>query len=115
MRLIFKTPIVPKKNSHRAAVSKSGKMYQYRPKRAVESEDGLHWEAKSQWKAKTLSGPVRVDALFRKTRADCIGLMETVLDALQGIVYENDKQCGECSYGWAELPEGVTAILMVEG
>lgn len=112
--LTFRTPIVPKKNAHRAAVSRYGKIYQYRPKRAVDSEEGLRLEALAQWKGKPLEGEVRVLATFRKTRADCIGLMETLLDAMQGIAYGNDKQCVG-SYSWADLPEGVTAIAEVEG
>lgn len=112
MNFIFKTKIVPKKNSHRAGLSRYGKLYQYRSKDAVDSEESLHWEAKAQCKDPMMRGRVQVVATFRKTRADCIGLLETVLDALQGVAYENDRQVVRLFANWDEngmLEAGETA------
>ena len=114
--LIFTVPIVPKKNSHRAGLSKYGKLYQYRSRSAVDSEDALHWEAKKQWKGEMLKGPVQIIATFKKTRADCIGLLETVLDALQGVAYKDDKQVVRLFACWDEnglLEKGQTAGVML--
>lgn len=110
--VIFKTKIVPKKNAHRAGLSRYGKLYQYRSKSAVDSEEALHWEAKGQCKDPMMLGRVQVVATFRKTRADCIGLLETVLDALQGVAYKDDRQVVRIFACWDEngmLEEGQAA------
>ncbi len=112
MNFIFSSKIVPKKNSHRAGISKFGKLYQYRSKSAVDSEDALYWEAKKQCKDPMTLGKVQVVATFRKTRADCIGLLETVLDALQGVAYKDDRQVVRFFACWDEngmLEKGQTA------
>ena len=84
---------------------------QYRSKSAVDSEDALHWEAKAQCKDPMMLGRVQVVATFRKTRADCIGLLETVLDALQGIAYKDDRQVVRLFAQWDDgmLEDGQTA------
>lgn len=93
--LSFFSYIVPKKNAFRAGVSKNGKPYQYRRKDAKDSQKALHQEAKSQVNRSTFvltKKPVEIRALFKKTGGDCVGLFETVLDALEKAVYANDKQ-----------------------
>lgn len=113
----FTYAIIPKKNAHRIGHAKDGRAYQYRKQTAIDSEYNVWWEARQQFNklpVRRARGPVRVEAVYRKTQADCIGLQETVLDGLQGIVYEDDAQVVEQSSRWereGELPAGVTAIV----
>lgn len=37
---------------------------------------------------------------MKKTRADCIGVLETLLDALQDVAYINDKQVVSFEASW---------------
>lgn len=119
--LDFRTYVVPKKNSKTPRVSRYGKVFLQPNPRAVESENSLHSEAWGLWFAaggdKPTSELVEVRAIFKKTRADLIGVLETILDALQGVVYENDKQVAAFTVQWDHdgeiLPEGVTCRLAV--
>jgi Holliday junction resolvase RusA-like endonuclease len=61
-------------------------------------KEAYHWEAKSQWRAKPLSGDISVTIEFffaTKRRRDLDNQNKLVLDALSGIVYEDDAQIAE--------------------
>lgn len=119
--LDFRTYVVPKKNSKTARISRQGRAYLHRDPRAIESQNSLHSEAWGLWWASgggsPMTEPVEVRAIFKKTRADLIGVLETVLDALEEIVYVNDKQVAAFSVRWdldeELLPEGVTCRVHV--
>ena len=58
-------------------------------------EDRIRWETKSQYHGKPLEGNLscKIEAYFKdKRRCDVGNLSKSLLDALQGILYENDKQ-----------------------
>lgn len=93
--------VVPKKNSKTARIGRrSGRAYLHRAQAAISSEEALHWSAveifgKTSWKTPTAK-PVSVTMVFPyHPQADGVGLAETVLDALQGVAYLNDKQAKE--------------------
>lgn len=116
----IKSAIVPKKNSFRAGISKTGRLYQYRRKNAVFSEDRIHEEAK--WIAREdgyrpFKGNVSAYVAVRKVgKADCIGKVETILDAFQGVAYEDDAQVVECKFMYdvfgVLLKDGLTAMVV---
>lgn len=115
----LETPIVPKKNSYQAGMTKGGRMYSYRSKRARDSEMALKIEASWKLRVKGIKaprdGPVAVSVEFQKTRADAIGLLETLLDALEGIAYLNDRQVIDGHYRYAPDLKGgrVTARVII--
>lgn len=61
-------------------------------------KEAYQWEAKSQWKAPLLTGDISVSVtLFfgTKRKADLDNFNKLSLDALTGIVYEDDSQIAE--------------------
>lgn len=54
------------------------------------------WEAKQAWQKPPASGPVRLEVVT-SCRNDLDNLLQSVMDALQGIVYEDDRQVVEVS------------------
>lgn len=116
--LSFTAYIVPKKNAFRAGVKKDGTPYQYRATNAKASQKALHGEAKKQVERspfKLTKKPVEIRAIFMHTEGDCVGLLETVLDALEGVVYAKDKQVGSCVFRWdydGQLARGETCRLL---
>lgn len=119
--LTFTTDIVPKKNGKTAGIMKygprAGRAFIYSRAAAKESQKALSWEAKGQARGwKLTDKPVRVEALFKKRRGDCIGVMETVLDALEKIIYVNDRQVFDQRSRWDTrgiMKKGVTAEVSV--
>jgi Holliday junction resolvase RusA-like endonuclease len=69
-------------------------------------EDRIRWETKSQYHGKPLEGDLKcvIIAHFKDKRHCDIGnLSKSVLDALQGILYDNDKQIVVlCVFLWIE-------------
>ena len=58
-------------------------------------KEGYQWEAKSQWKQPILTGDISVSITLyfgTKRRADLDNFNKLSLDALTGIVYEDDSQ-----------------------
>jgi Holliday junction resolvase RusA-like endonuclease len=58
-------------------------------------KQAYQWEAKSQWKGKPIAGEVELSIYFyfkTKHRRDLDNQNKLVLDALNGIVYEDDSQ-----------------------
>lgn len=112
-----RTYIVPKKNSKTPRRSKYGKLYIQPNARAVDSEAAIQSEAFAQCHAagwKCTKQPVTLVAFFRKTQADLVGVLETVLDAFQGSVYANDKQVVGITADWDyALPPGVTGHFVI--
>jgi Holliday junction resolvase RusA-like endonuclease len=61
------------------------------------SKDAIGWAAKQAMKAREpITGPVRVDYVFWH-RCDIDGIDKVLLDAMEGIVYINDRQVTEKS------------------
>ena len=112
-----RTYIVPKKNSKTPRRSKYGKLYIQPNTRAVDSEAAIQSEAFAQCHAagwKVTKQPVQLIAFFRKTQADLVGVLETVLDAFQKVVYANDKQVVSMAVEWDNsLPAGVTGRFII--
>jgi hypothetical protein len=96
LTILFRSRVVPKKNSKTARMAGNGRMYMHRKVEAVASQDAMHWEAldtasREHWLLSM--DPCRVALTFSwNGRADTIGLAETVLDAMEGAVYGNDRQ-----------------------
>lgn len=67
----------------------------YMTKDGRELKESYKWEAKSQWKAKPIKGPLDlyIKLFFKiKRNHDIDNYNKLVLDALTGIVYEDDGQ-----------------------
>lgn len=67
----------------------------YMTKRGKDLKEQYQWEAKKQWKENIITGDCRVevDLYFKdKRRRDIDNFEKLLLDSLQGIVYEDDKQ-----------------------
>lgn len=119
MRFVFQTYVKPKKNSGildgrgrkpRFIANPGGKASE----RAIRQEA---WDQCLEHRYRMVDGPVRLVAVFRKTPADCVGLLETVLDALQGVVYANDRQVVDFAARWdmeGFLEKHETCIVNVE-
>lgn len=109
--------IVPKKNGKSAGITKSGRPYVYSRKAGKDSQNEIATEVMAQrvgWPV--TDRPVKVDAIFRKRRGDCIGAMETLLDAMQGVIYVNDSQVWDQRARWdilKILPKDVTASIQI--
>lgn len=118
MEIALITHIVPKKNAVHSAITKKGQRYHYKSYAARISEDTIRKEIWAQWKVhnkEPWKTSVAVKVLLRKTRADAIGLLETILDAMEGIVYHNDRQVVKGSYEWSDaLASPTTAVICVE-
>lgn len=129
LELFFTADLVPKKNSFRAGITRNGRLYQFKGNRARASQEDLHNEAWIQcrrlgWvpierpKGKNKGLGLHAEFVFKKTRADLIGVTETVQDALQSVAYEDDKQITSQSMRWDDqdnpfLPEGCTAYARI--
>jgi Holliday junction resolvase RusA-like endonuclease len=68
----------------------------YTPTRTKQAEDAIRWELKAQG-AKPTSEPVFVTVCFdcKSATSDLDNLLKLVLDAAQGLLYENDRQVVE--------------------
>lgn len=100
-----------------------GKGHAYKTKESIKCERDLKYEAWVQWRSKgggeAWNKPVRVVALFRKEgrrgRADVIGLCETVLDALIGVVYTDDHWAHDVRCLWSkDLVSPTTVVVSIE-
>ncbi len=71
-------------------------------------KEQYQWEARSQWKGPPLSGDIEVHITFyfgTKRRADLDNFNKLALDALTGIVYEDDSQIAELTLKRAYAPK----------
>lgn len=107
--IFFKAQIRTKKNGKTARHSRTTGRIWLQPKAGTRaSQDALHWEAmeqirKADWKL--TDQPCSLKLTFSwNGRADVIGLAETVLDALEGVVYVNDRQARQVMMDM--LPKG---------
>lgn len=67
----------------------------YMSKEGKDLKESYQWQAKSQWKSKPLTGDIdlRVELFFGDLRKrDIDNYNKLILDALTGIVYEDDSQ-----------------------
>lgn len=63
-------------------------------------KEQYQWEAKAQWKGPKLEGDIAVEVTFyfgTKRKADLDNFNKLSLDALTGIVYEDDSQIAALS------------------
>lgn len=62
--------------------------------RAREAKDAIAWEARSQFRGKPLQGPVAMELTlyWPDRRKHDIDNIKALLDALTGIIYEDDGQ-----------------------
>lgn len=83
----------PKSTQHLYRPSPRGGMYMTGNAKALKLDYG--WQAKSQWKGEPLQGPIEVTiALYFKDhrRRDWDNWQKISMDALQGIVFNDDSQ-----------------------
>ena len=61
------------------------------------TKEAMSWEIKSWWKHEPLKDDVCINVLFyfKDNRKDIDGCLKALLDCMQGIVYENDRQITE--------------------
>ena len=62
------------------------------------SKQAMEWEIASQWKNEPLEGDVTVNVIYyhkNKTHGDIDAYLKMLLDAMEGVVYKNDKQINE--------------------
>jgi len=60
-----------------------------------EWEETVGWQCRDQWKRKPLLGPLGIEFIFyreNRRKVDLDNLEKSMLDALEGILYENDSQ-----------------------
>jgi len=63
-----------------------------------EWEDTVGWQCRDQWKRRPLLGPLGIEFIFYREdrrRVDLDNLEKAMLDALEGILYDNDSQIKE--------------------
>lgn len=103
-------------------MSKNGKPYSYTPKGVSDAILELEQELRAiqaMNRYKMIEGDVALTVFFKKTRADIGGLLETLMDCLEGFAYENDRQIKAlCAVfdtkNSPELVAGETAVIDVE-
>lgn len=64
-----------------------------------DAKEAMMWEAKSQWKGETLTEDVTLNIFLYldSKRPDIDSYLKLLLDVLDGIAYENDRQVTELS------------------
>lgn len=79
----------------RARKGKNGTFYT--PTRTREYENLVAWEARMAHVGDTFPGPVKLDLLIKssKCRADTSNILKAIEDAMNGIVYNDDRQIME--------------------
>lgn len=82
--MMYRTPPV-RRGGRNMYMTKVGKTFKFAVTTAAFAA-----AVKANWKMTTL--PVHVSLTFCNTRADVDGCVKPVLDALQGILFENDRQ-----------------------
>jgi len=114
------SPVAAKKNAFRASITKRGRLYQYLDKgvkareQSIADEIGEQIEKLGKNPALPVTGPCRVEISIDRRHADVIGASETILDAMQGSVYENDRQALDLRLWHTKaLPAGTYAIVRV--
>jgi len=85
--IILPTPVPSKKNSRIIAKGKSFPSAAYK-----RWEQDARWEARLQWQGMPLGGYVAIHIDAYGLRNDADNLAASVLDALEGICYNNDRQ-----------------------
>ena len=90
----FTVPGRPR-GKERPRMGRNGKFYT--PKHTREYEESVAWFARSAYKEEPTELPVRLDLMIRssKSRADTSNILKSIEDAMNGIVYVDDKQIKE--------------------
>ena len=76
------------------------RFHTYTPTLSAEWEETVGWQCKDQWKRRPLLGPLGIDFTFHRSDrrgVDLDNLEKAMLDALEGTLYENDRQIIEAS------------------
>lgn len=92
IKLVLKTLPV---SINRAYKSGNGRFY--KSQEAKEAQEAMAWEARSQYCGKPLIGPVSIKIAFYwpQIRRDIDSGLKSTLDALTGIIYEDDRQVAD--------------------
>ena len=72
--------------------------HSYTPERTLRAQQAVAWEARRTWKLSPMRGSVRLGLVFRcgsRRRTDIDNLAKLVMDALNGVVWEDDSQIEE--------------------
>ena len=67
-------------------------------KKYRDTKDALAWEIRSQWQNKPLTGDVTMNIVQYfgdKRKRDCDAYIKIIMDAGEGILYEDDSQVNE--------------------
>ena len=69
----------------------------YMTKEGKDWKELAHYEAKRQYKGELLKGDVKINKViyYLKRPRDIQGAQKVLWDALEGVVYENDKQIAD--------------------
>lgn len=64
-----------------------------------DTKEAMMWEAKSQWQGEPLTGDVTINIFLYldNHRPDIDSYLKIILDSLDGIAYDNDRQVTELS------------------
>lgn len=64
-----------------------------------DAKEAMQWEAKSQWQGEPLTDDVTLNVYLHldTKRPDIDGYLKIILDSLDGIAYEDDRQVHELS------------------
>lgn len=89
MRFVLKTIPLPLNQTY-----KRGKNSFYKTKEAAKAQEDMGWEVRSQYRGKPLEGPlsVKIDFYWPNIRRDVDSATKATLDALEQILWVNDRQ-----------------------
>lgn len=104
----FRVPGEPvAKERPRTAMTRTGKMRTYTPRKTKAAEADIGWEFRRQYQGfgDPVSGPVSVRLVFHtmSESKDADNLTKTVLDALNGVIWLDDRQVEEV---WSKVIRG---------
>jgi len=113
-------PVAAKKNRFRAGITKLGRLYQFQTTSVKRREASIRSEIEDRIKelpnkaALPVAGPCRVEISVDRRHTDVIGASETILDAMEKLVYLNDRQALDLHlWHTKKLPKGIYAIVRV--
>ena len=92
-QIVIKTPPVPVNQKYTISRGKNILTSRYR-----DAKEAIAWEAKSQWRGEPLEGEVCLNIVqyFGDNRKrDIDAFLKILLDALSGVLYQDDSQITE--------------------
>jgi Holliday junction resolvase RusA-like endonuclease len=72
-----------------------GRGHTYNPQKKL--KERVRWEIRTLWPAEPLTGDVGINLIFQvgKKNKDLDNMVKFILDAMEGIVFKNDRQVSE--------------------